>query len=447
MLRIDALMRMAVFQRLAIFFAFTSWSPCHGLLVTRQPSDRATADPSDGINRLTIPFEEDVEDAVTEEESDHRANLMRPEAASTETSMTYSSYAAEMGEKLSDPNLDEKFLRVTADVWGTQDMTGLPTFYLDDDTRTSLGWSKTLIKVLENHPLRVNTKDEAKLIFIGHNEDWRSIVELPDLSAGRAYVSWTKESGIDQVDPRGVGIRLKNRTDSGMKLLFLSYDLNETSPTNRLPYIWHGVTVPPHCFYHGNASDLKSYDWTISFQGANHQGKRGPRTRQALRDSAEAAATNHTMPDKVYVNVAGPAPYINYFANATLQSTHPENVGYYDLLTRSAFHLVPRGDRTWSYRFMDVIGACSIPVILADRMTLPFEDIIDWSEASIRLSESEVNGRSRDPMALKQLIDELPKDPEKIRQMREKVCEINEKYFASPAKRVQGMLLALSKHL
>ena len=49
----------------------------------------------------------------------------------------------------------------------------------------------------------------------------------------------------------------------------------------------------------------------------------------------------------------------------------------------TSFALVPSGFNRWSFRFIDAIGACAIPVIMADGLTLPFDQIIPWDELVI----------------------------------------------------------------
>ena len=66
-------------------------------------------------------------------------------------------------------------------------------------------------------------------------------------------------------------------------------------------------------------------------------------------------------------------------------------------LMSSTFAIVPHGDGRWNMRFSEVIGARSIPVVIADGITLPFEQLIDWSHAAVSIEESVVeNAKSPD---------------------------------------------------
>jgi len=106
---------------------------------------------------------------------------------------------------------------------------------------------------------------------------------------------------------------------------------------------------------------------------------------------------------------------------------------YNDLMNVS-YGLVPHGDGRWNYRFSELVGACAIPVVLADGLTLPFEELIDWKDAAVLLQEDTL---SLDPSSL---LKQLPRDPAQIQKKRQKICEINDKFFATEEKRVTALL-------
>eukprot|EP01120_Amphizonella_sp_Union-15-10_P017348 TRINITY_DN9607_c0_g1_i1.p1 TRINITY_DN9607_c0_g1~~TRINITY_DN9607_c0_g1_i1.p1 ORF type:complete len:422 (-),score=59.52 TRINITY_DN9607_c0_g1_i1:13-1278(-) len=61
---------------------------------------------------------------------------------------------------------------------------------------------------------------------------------------------------------------------------------------------------------------------------------------------------------------------------------------YWDLLYNSTFGLVPAGRRLGTYRFIEVIKAGAIPVLLGDGYVLPFGTVLDWKSACVMLEES-----------------------------------------------------------
>ena len=56
---------------------------------------------------------------------------------------------------------------------------------------------------------------------------------------------------------------------------------------------------------------------------------------------------------------------------------------YVELMERSVFALVPRGDALYSYRLTEALSFGCIPVVLSDGLVLPFDRTIDWSKVAV----------------------------------------------------------------
>lgn len=64
--------------------------------------------------------------------------------------------------------------------------------------------------------------------------------------------------------------------------------------------------------------------------------------------------------------------------------------GYQSEIVRSVFCLCPLGWAPWSPRLVESVALGCVPVIIADGIRLPFDDVVPWSEISLTVPENDV---------------------------------------------------------
>lgn len=70
-----------------------------------------------------------------------------------------------------------------------------------------------------------------------------------------------------------------------------------------------------------------------------------------------------------------------------LAFTGPKKLGrkeYFEHLRNARFCLAPRGESSWSLRLYEAFFAECVPVILSDQIELPFQNVVDYSQFSIK---------------------------------------------------------------
>jgi hypothetical protein len=133
------------------------------------------------------------------------------------------------------------------------------------------------------------------------------------------------------------------------------------------------ISIPALPIATGTAPALASRDILASFQGlASHS------IRQGLAAMADGK--------KIVVNLVDGSTYAGR-VNALTQARDRE---YGELLGRSIFAFVPRGDANFSYRLLEVMSFGCIPVILSDGWVLPFDRSLQWNTFSLRVSADAV---------------------------------------------------------
>jgi len=100
-------------------------------------------------------------------------------------------------------------------------------------------------------------------------------------------------------------------------------------------------------------------------------------------------------------------------ATSTKNASYQPHRLYLQRMLTSRFCLAPRGDSASSRRIYEAIAAGCIPVIIADRLQLPFARRLKWPSFSVRISEAEALA---DPLAIVRTVRAIA--PERVAAMR-----------------------------
>lgn len=318
----------------------------------------------------------------------------------------------------------------------------LPRFFLHPSCFRG-AWAHMSNEMLRCHSSRVSTEEEADIVLVSIPNRLREIdffqlarmrwlAALPTRLAEKPYVVWIHGLQLDHClaaqleDPLCAEVSaVLNRED----LVFASYDLRDHVLCANTAETLRGITFAPENFFRRESPVAADLNFSVgkkllNFRGDGNSGFFGSSTARPDLKAAFAQFND----SKIVVEFAKP-PYSNY-----------DRERYDDLLLSSVFSLVPHGDGRWEGRFSEVMGACSIPVVMADGLTMPYEEIIDWSKASVRLEEA----LARKPSAL---LAELPQEPAVIEAMMREVCYLNTQFFASAEKRFDAMLLSVKAYI
>ena len=75
--------------------------------------------------------------------------------------------------------------------------------------------------------------------------------------------------------------------------------------------------------------------------------------------------------------------------NVIMSTTKLDKYEYFKMLYNSDFGVCLHGDRRWNNRFPEVMAVGTVPVIIADGLTLPYEPLVNWSYAAVRFKDKQ----------------------------------------------------------
>ncbi|KAJ0969437.1 hypothetical protein J5N97_022314 [Dioscorea zingiberensis] len=100
--------------------------------------------------------------------------------------------------------------------------------------------------------------------------------------------------------------------------------------------------------------------------------------------------------------------YPNKLESPELKLTGPDKLGrteYFNHLRNAKFCLAPRGESSWTLRFYEAFFVECVPVILSDQVELPFQNVIDYTQISIKWPSTRIGP---------QLLDYLQSIPDEV---------------------------------
>ena len=106
---------------------------------------------------------------------------------------------------------------------------------------------------------------------------------------------------------------------------------------------------------------------------------------------------------------------------------------YKMLMLRSKFSVAPAGNGLHSFRLAEAIFFESIPVIVDDKIVLPFCSVLDWREFSVRIRSSQIP-------QLPQILREIAREPGRLERMQARLAEVKRRYFLYPFSTAMGLV-------
>ncbi|XP_029671569.1 exostosin-2 isoform X3 [Formica exsecta] len=132
--------------------------------------------------------------------------------------------------------------------------------------------------------------------------------------------------------------------------------------------------------------------------------------------------------------VLGPCLHFNPMNN-TIRCVRKGIYKYPDVLQSATFCLIIRGARLAQSTLLDAMATGCIPVIIADSLTMPFHDVIDWTKATVFVREVDI-------LLIIQLLKKI--SHQRIMEMQEQNAWLYDRYFSTIEKITETTLEVLT---
>jgi hypothetical protein len=292
-------------------------------------------------------------------------------------------------------------------------------FYIDNnDVQRSTFDNWEALPDLKYHPKRVLDKNKALLIILkAFSID--ELKNLPVQDATKYYLIIIRIYQDYNLDIFELPIyKMKN-------VLFCNFDLRDHWLLDDNIKPLKGVTLPSPFKFRLNVNTKKSRKYLFSFKGnCNNNGWFGSGgIRKKLKELALPTSNSNYL-----------------FEDTSDESVKNDRYLYEMILLNSTYGLVLHGDGRWSHRLIETFGSGAIPVIISDGLTLPFSQLIDYSNSCIFIKEKVIKEANH----IDVLINLLPKDKNTIQKLQKNALYIYNSFFKSNQV-ICDMLLICSK--
>ncbi|KAL5776756.1 hypothetical protein ACOSP7_009682 [Xanthoceras sorbifolium] len=259
----------------------------------------------------------------------------------------------------------------------------------EDCDKGQWGTQVKIHKLLLQSRFRTSNKEEADLFFVP------AYVKCIMVKAGLAeevinqtYVEvisqmpyFRRSGGCDHifVFPSGAGAHFFTSWETFInRSIFLTPEADRTDRISSTAFnTWKDIIIP------GNVNDNMTTDGAFRVHPlplsmrkylANYLGHaQGKLPRLQLIELAKQYPDKLECPDLTY-------DFANKF----------EKMEYFQHLRNAKFCLVPRGLSSWTLRFYEAFFVECVPVILSDQIELPFQNVIDYTQFTIKWPATQI---------------------------------------------------------
>ncbi|KAK6167913.1 hypothetical protein SNE40_021838 [Patella caerulea] len=228
----------------------------------------------------------------------------------------------------------------------------------------------------------VDTLDQDKLSHDFVHDVQTKLSALPYWNNGRNHIIFNIFSGTwpDYTENVGFDFGEAILAKASLSVSKFRYGFDISFPLVAKDHVLKGGDKG---YLYSSSNNIPSpREYLLAFKGKRYLTGKGSETRNSLYHV-------HNGKDVVLLTTCrhGKSWEKNKDARCDEDNREYDKYDYKKLLYNSTFCLVPRGRRLGSFRFLEVLQAACIPVLLSNRWELPFSEVIDWSKAVVSADE------------------------------------------------------------